>query len=138
MIIKLINLIEAQAAITVLRQSRDKLNHYVSLRLARFWRQIEPELNDYRAAEILLFQEKGELSKDGKQYLPPQNQIDRQKFFEALAALQAEEVELMIRPFSFEELAPAGISADDILALDQCGVLSVDWENIEKDDDTEE
>ncbi|MCB1716090.1 MAG: hypothetical protein KDK05_13275 [Candidatus Competibacteraceae bacterium] len=124
-------LIEAQGAIQMLRQSRNVLAAQISLRLARFWRHVQPEYEAYQVEEIRLFREKG--IEEGGRYVLPLEPAARKEFLAELEAMQAEEIELRIKPFDYDDIKPAGPSADDILALAACGLLLIDWDTLGED-----
>lgn len=122
-------LIEAQGAIQALLNQRG-LPAVTSLRLARFWRQAKPELDAYESQRLKLADSLGALSEDGRQYHFTAPNADA--FNKQVEAMQAEELNLDVRPFDMVDFKHAGLSVNDIFALEAIGLLVVDWDELEE------
>lgn len=123
---KLQKYLPAKAAIEYLTQARG-LSAVTSLRLARYWRAIKPELDAYEAERVRLIKELGE--RDGDQIVvKPENSAEFRRQTEAMLE---EDIELGGRPFDMIDFQKAGLSGEDILALEAAGLLIVDWEAID-------
>lgn len=121
-------LIKATPAINYLRSSH-KLDAVVSLRLARLWRSVSPELDAYRKEEARLFQEMGTLNEATDRYEVSGKKKD--KLYAQLGKMQEDEITSPIPPFAFDDIKPASPSADDILLLADAGLLVVNWDEAE-------
>lgn len=108
-------------------KARGLLESVISLRLARFWRVAGPELEVYDVERIRLIKELGE--RDGDQIVvKPENSAE---FRRQTDAMLEEEIELAVKPFNIIDFEKAGLSGEDILALEAAGLLIVDWEAID-------
>ncbi len=127
---KLQKYLPAKAAIEYLTQARG-LSAVTSLRLARYWRAIKPELDAYEAERVRLIKELGE--RDGDQIVvKPENGAE---FRRQTDAMLDEEIELSIKPFNIIDFEKAGLSGEDILVLEAAGLLIVDWDAIDISED---
>lgn len=123
---KLKQYLPAKQTIEHLSQARG-LAAVTSLRLARYWRAIKPELDAYEAERVRLVKELGE--RDGDQIVvKPENSAE---FRRQTDAMLEEEIELSIKPFNIIDFEKAGLSGEDILVLEAAGLLTVDWEAID-------
>lgn len=124
---KLRDYLSAKPTIEHLTQARG-LAAVVSLRLARVWRIIKPELDAYEAERVRLVHKMGERLGDEIRVVP-ENQAE---FVKQTGAMLDEEIELVIKPFDMIDFQSAGLSVEDILALETAGLLTVDWEAIDE------
>jgi hypothetical protein len=123
---KLGQALPAKSAIEFLTQARG-LAAVTSIRLARYWRVIAPELDAYERERIRLVKELGE--REGDQIVvKPENNAE---FRRQTDAMLEEEIELAVKPFDMIDFQKAGLSGEDILALEAAGLLTVDWDTID-------
>lgn len=95
----------------------------VSLRLARYWRTLRPELDTYERERVRLIYELG--TQHGEEVrVNPENEAS---FNEQIAAMQGQELDLKIKPFDMIDLQRAELTVAEILALEQAGLLTVNW-----------
>lgn len=117
------------------RETLERLAHTkgmpaaVTLRLARYWRTLGPELATYERERVRLVHELG--FNDGQTITVLRE--NEATFNEQIEAMQAEEIELNIKPFDMIDFQNAGLSVVEILALEDAGLLTVDWQNIEEE-----
>ena len=95
----------------------------VSLRLARYWRTLGPELAAYEQERVNLVYALGEKDARGDTRVTPANEA---AFNEQIEAMQAQEIELKMKPFDMIDFQNAELTAAEILALDGAGLLTVD------------
>jgi hypothetical protein len=109
---------------------RGLLAAVVSLRLARYWRVIGPELDAYEAERVRLVHELGERDGDEVRVRPENNAEFRQQ----IDAMLEEEIELVVKPFDMADFQKAGLCGEDILVLETAGLLNVDWDAIDAEE----
>ena len=125
---KLKHLIDAEPALTRLLATRG-LSEVVSLRIVRFWRQAQPEIELCKTLRTKMLQEMGTPIEG----MPGQFSVPAD-FAKREAALYDEEVEIKAkRPFALIDLKAADLSPDDISHLEQIGLLLIDWEALGED-----
>lgn len=129
---KLGQFLPAKKTLEHLAQARG-LTAVTSLRLARYWRVIGPELDAYERERVRLVHELGE--RDGDEVRVRQENND--EFARQIKAMLDEEVELKVKPFDLLDFQKANLSVEDILALETAGLLTVDWDAIDADKVTE-
>lgn len=122
---KLGQVLPARETLKHLAQCRN-LAAVTSLRLARYWRVIGPELDAYEAERVRLVHELGERDGDEVRVRPEHNAEFRQQ----IDAMLDEEIELIVKPFDLLDFQKAGLSAEDIFVLEAAGLLTVDWDAI--------
>ena len=127
---KLGQVLPAKATIEFLTQARG-LSAVTSLRLARYWRVIGPELDAYERERIRLVKTLGERVDD--QIVV--TQANTAEFRRQTDAMLEEEIELAVKPFDMIDFQKAGLSGEDILALEAAGLLTVDWDTIDTSED---
>ena len=103
----------------------------VSLRLARYWRTLGPELEAYEQERVRLVYELGEKDEKGNTIVMPDNMP---ALNEQIAAMQAQEIELKIKPFDTIDFQNAELTVAEILGLEGAGLLTVDWDNLESEE----
>ena len=129
---KLGQFLPAKKTLEHLAQARG-LTAVTSLRLARYWRVIGPELDAYERERVRLVHELGERDGDEVRVRPENND----EFARQIKAMLDEEVELKVKPFDLLDFQKANLSVEDILALETAGLLTVDWDAIDADKVTE-
>jgi hypothetical protein len=123
---KLGQFLPAKKTLEHLAQARG-LAAVTSLRLARYWRTIGPELDAYERERIRLVHELGE--RDGDEVrVKPENHAE---FKRQTDAMLEEEIHLAIKPFDMLDFQKAGLSPEDIIILEAAGLLTVDWDIID-------
>lgn len=124
---KLGKVLPAKKAIEYLTQARG-LTAVISLRLARYWRILGPELDAYERERIRLIKELG--VRDGDEIrVKPENETEFQR---QINAMLDEDVELTIKPFDLIDFQAANLSVADILALETAGLLTVNWDEVDE------
>ena len=103
----------------------------VSLRLARYWRTLGPELETYERERVRLVHELGAKDAQGNVRVTPDNES---AFNAQIEAMQADEVELKIKPFDMIDFQNAELTVAEILGLEGAGLLTVDWDNLESEE----
>jgi hypothetical protein len=126
---KLGQVLPARETLKHLAQCRN-LAAVTSLRLARYWRVIGPELDAYETERVRLVHELGERDGDEVRVRPENNAEFRQQ----IDAMLDEEIELVVKPFDLLDFQKAGLSAEDIFALEAAGLLTVDWDAIDAEE----
>jgi hypothetical protein len=126
---KLGQVLPAKETLKHLAQCRN-LAAVTSLRLARYWRVIGPELDAYEAERVRLVHELGERDGDEVRVRPENNAEFRQQ----IDAMLEEEIELVVKPFDMLDFQKAGLSAEDIYVLETAGLLTVDWDAIDAEE----
>jgi hypothetical protein len=126
---KLGQVLPAKETLKHLAQCRN-LAAVTSLRLARYWRVIGPELDAYEAERVRLVHELGERDGDEVRVRPENNAEFRQQ----IDAMLEEEIELAVKPFDMADFQKAGLSAEDIYVLETAGLLTVDWDAIDAEE----
>lgn len=126
---KLGQVLPARETLKHLAQCRN-LAAVTSLRLARYWRVIGPELDAYEAERVRLVHELGERDGDEVRVRPENNAEFRQQ----IDAMLEEEIELAVKPFDMADFQKAGLCGEDILALETAGLLTVDWDAIDAEE----
>lgn len=123
---KLGQFLPAKKTLEHLAQARG-LTAVTSLRLARYWRAIGPELDAYERERVRLIHQLGE--RDGDQIVvKPENNAE---FARQIQPMLDEEIEPAIKPFDMLDFQGVKLSVEDILALEAAGLLTVDWEAID-------
>ena len=122
---KLGQFLPAKKTLEHLAQARG-LAAVTSLRLARYWRTIGPELDAYERERIRLVHELGERDGDEVRVRPENNA----EFKRQIEAMLEEEIGLTAKPFDMLDFQKAGLSAEDIFVLEATGLLTVDWDAI--------
>ena len=122
---KLKNYVAAKKSLLHLTQCRN-LAAVTSLRLARYWRVIGPELDAYETERVRLVHELGERDGDEVRVRPENNA----EFKRQIEAMLEEEIELAVKPFDMLDFQKAGLSVEDIFVLEAAGLLTVDWDAI--------
>ncbi len=117
---------------------RGLLAAVVSLRLARYWRVIKPELDAYETERVRLVYELGELvhvvDEQGEREeirVKPENEPE---FKRQTTPMLDEEIELAVKPFDMIDFQKVGLCGEDILALETAGLLNVDWDAIDAEE----
>jgi hypothetical protein len=126
---KLGQVLPARETLKHLAQCRN-LAAVTSLRLARYWRVIGPELDAYEAERVRLVHELGDRDGDEVRVRPENNAEFRQQ----IDAMLEEEIELAVKPFDLLDFQKAGLSAEDIYVLETAGLLTVDWDAIDAEE----
>ncbi len=126
---KLGQVLPARETLKHLAQCRN-LAAVTSLRLARYWRVIGPELDAYEAERVRLVHELGDRDGDEVRVRPENNAEFRQQ----IDAMLEEQIELTVKPFDLLDFQKAGLSAEDIFALEAAGLLTVDWDAIDAEE----
>ena len=126
---KLGQVLPARETLKHLAQCRN-LAAVTSLRLARYWRVIGPELDAYEAERVRLVHELGERDGDEVRVRPENNA----EFKRQIEAMLEEEIELTVKPFDMLDFQKAGLSAEDIFVLEAAGLLTVDWDAIDAEE----
>lgn len=106
---------------------RGLLTAVVSLRLARIWRVIGPELDAYERERVRLIHELGEREGDEVRVRPENNT----EFARQIQPMLDEEIVLNARPFDMADFAKAGLAPEDYLALETAGLVDIDWDTID-------
>lgn len=134
---KLKNYVAAKKSLLHLTQCRN-LAAVTSLRLARYWRVIKPELDAYETERVRLVYELGELvhvvdelGEREEIRVKPENEPE---FKRQTTPMLDEEIELAVKPFDMLDFQKAGLSAEDIFALETAGLLNVDWDAIDAEE----
>ncbi len=122
---KLGQVLPAKETLKHLAQCRN-LAAVTSLRLARYWRVIGPELDAYETERVRLVHELGERDGDEVRVKPENNA----EFKRQIEAMLEEKIELTAKPFDMLDFQKAGLSAEDIFVLEAAGLLTVDWDAI--------
>ena len=126
---KLGQVLPARETLKHLAQCRN-LAAVTSLRLARYWRVIGPELDAYETERVRLVHELGERDGDEVRVKPENNA----EFKRQIEAMLEEEIELTVKPFDMLDFQKAGLSAEDIFVLEAAGLLTVDWDAIDAEE----
>jgi hypothetical protein len=121
---KLGQVLPARETLKHLAQCRN-LAAVTSLRLARYWRVIGPELDAYEAERVRLVYQMGDRDGDEVRVRPENNA----EFWQQIEAMLEEEI-LAVKPFDMLDFQKAGLSAEDIFVLEAAGLLTVDWDAI--------
>lgn len=100
----------------------------VSLRLARYWRTLGPELTAYEQERVKLVYALGQQDAQGNTRVTAANES---AFNEQIEAMQDQEIELKIKPFDMNDFQNAELTVAEILALEEAGLLTVDWDSLD-------
>lgn len=106
---------------------RGLLTAVTSLRLARIWRVIGPELDAYERERVRLVHELGEREGDEVRVKPENNA----EFVRQIQPMLDEEVALNVRPFDRADFQKAGLAPEDYLALETAGLVVIDWDALD-------
>lgn len=113
---------------------RGLLTAVVSLRLARIWRVIGPEMDAYENERVRLVHHLGERDGDEVRVKPENNA----EFSRQIQAMLDEEIGLNARPFDMADFQKAGLSPEDYLALEAAGLIVIDWDVLDPHDEATE
>ncbi len=106
---------------------RGLLTAVTSLRLARIWRVIGPELDAYERERVRLVHELGEREGDEVRVKPENNA----EFVRQIQPMLDEEIALNVRPFDMADFQKAGLAPEDYLALETAGLVVIDWDTLD-------